>query len=42
MITVGLSYFACDIGNKFLYSKSKYKVYITSVPEIGESLHVKK
>jgi hypothetical protein len=35
----GLSCWACDIGNACLYGKAKYKVYITAVPEFGESLH---
>jgi hypothetical protein len=31
----GLSCSACDIGNSFLYGKTKYQVYITSGPEFG-------
>jgi hypothetical protein len=37
----GLSCFACDIGNAFLYVKTKEKVHITSVPEFGVDLHGK-
>jgi hypothetical protein len=36
----GLSCCACDIGNVFLYGKTKEKVYITSVAEFRASLHV--
>jgi hypothetical protein len=34
----GLSCCACDIGNAFLYGKTKEKVYITAGPEFGTSL----
>jgi hypothetical protein len=37
----GLSCCACDIGNAFLYGKTKEKVYITSGPEFGVDLHGK-
>ena len=37
----GLSCCACDIGNAFLYGKTKEKVYITAGPEFGASLHGK-
>jgi hypothetical protein len=37
----GLSCCACDIGNAFLYAKTKEKVYITAVPEFGANLHGK-
>jgi hypothetical protein len=33
----GLSCCACDIGNAFLYGKTKEKVYITAGPEFGTS-----
>jgi hypothetical protein len=36
----GLSCCACNIGNAFLYGKTK-KVYITDGPEFGASLHGK-
>jgi hypothetical protein len=35
----GLSCCACDIGNAFLYGKTKEKVYITAGPEFGVDLH---
>jgi hypothetical protein len=38
----GFSCCACDIRNIFLYGKTKEKVYITSGPELGASLYVKK
>jgi hypothetical protein len=31
----GLSYYACTIGNAFLFGKTKEKVYITADPEFG-------
>ena len=34
----GLSCCACDIGNAFLYEKTKEQVYITAVPEFGADL----
>jgi hypothetical protein len=34
----GLSCCACDIGNDFLYGKTKEKAYITAGPEFGISL----
>ena len=34
----GLSCCACDIGNAFLYGKTKEKVYITAGPEFGTML----
>jgi hypothetical protein len=37
----GLSCCVCDIGNAFLYGKTKEKVYITAGPEFGEKLHGK-
>jgi hypothetical protein len=37
----GLSCCACDIGNAFLYGKTKEKVYITAGPEFGVDLHGK-
>jgi hypothetical protein len=37
----GLSCCACDIGNAFLYVKTKEKVYITAGPEFGVNLHGK-
>jgi hypothetical protein len=37
----GLSCCACDIGNDFLYGKTKEKVYITSGHEFGANLHGK-
>jgi hypothetical protein len=37
----GLSCCACDIGNAFLYGKTKEKVYITASPEFGVNLHGK-
>jgi hypothetical protein len=37
----GLSCCACDIGNAFLYGKTKERVYITDVPELGVYLHGK-
>jgi hypothetical protein len=37
----GLSCRACDIGNAFLYGKTKKKVYINAVPEFGADLHGK-
>jgi hypothetical protein len=36
-----LSCCACDIGNAFLYGKTKEKVYITAGPEFGSKLHGK-
>jgi hypothetical protein len=37
----GLSCCACDIGNSFLYGKTKEKVYITAGPEFGTTLYGK-
>jgi hypothetical protein len=37
----GLSCCACDIGNVFLYGKTKEKVYITAGPEFGANLYGK-
>jgi hypothetical protein len=37
----GLSCYACDIGNAFLYRKTKEKVYSTAGPEFGVDLHGK-
>jgi hypothetical protein len=37
----GLSCCACDIGNAFLYGKTKEKVYTTAGPEFGANLHNK-
>ena len=37
----GLSCCACDIGNAFLYGKTKEKVYTTAGPEFGEKLRGK-
>jgi hypothetical protein len=37
----GLSCCACDIGNAFLYGKTKEKIYITDGPEFGVNLHGK-
>jgi hypothetical protein len=37
----GLSCCACDIRNAFSYGKTKEKVYITSGPEYGATLHGK-
>jgi hypothetical protein len=37
----GLSCCACDIGNAFLYGKTKEKVCITAGPEFGANLHGK-
>jgi hypothetical protein len=37
----GLSCFTYDIGNAFLYGKTKEKVYITSGAEFGANLHGK-
>jgi hypothetical protein len=37
----GLSCCACDIGNAFLYGKTKEKVFITAGPEFLASLHGK-
>jgi hypothetical protein len=34
----GLSCCACDIGNAFLYGKTKEKVYLTAGPEFGSTL----
>jgi Reverse transcriptase (RNA-dependent DNA polymerase) len=34
----GLSCCACDIGNAFLYGKTKEKVYVTAGPEFGPTL----
>jgi Reverse transcriptase (RNA-dependent DNA polymerase) len=34
----GLSCCACDIGNTFLYGKTKEKVYVTAGPEFGTAL----
>jgi hypothetical protein len=34
----GLSCSVCDIGNAFLYGKTKEKVYMTVGPEFGKSL----
>jgi hypothetical protein len=38
----GLSCCACDIGNAFLYGKTKEKVDITAGSEFGANLHCKK
>jgi hypothetical protein len=38
----GLSCCACNIGNAFLYGKTKEKVYITAGPEFVATLHDKK
>jgi hypothetical protein len=35
----GLSCCAYDIGNAFSHGKTKEKVYITAVPELGANLH---
>jgi hypothetical protein len=35
----GLSCCACDVGNAFLYGKTKEKVYINADPEFGVNLH---
>jgi hypothetical protein len=35
----GLSCCACDIGNAFLYGKTKEKVYVTAGPEFGANFH---
>jgi hypothetical protein len=35
----GLYCCACDIGNAFLYGKTKEKVNITAGPEFGSNLH---
>jgi hypothetical protein len=37
----GISCCACDIGNAFLYGKTKEKVYITAGPEFGANFHGK-
>jgi Reverse transcriptase (RNA-dependent DNA polymerase) len=37
----GLSCCACDIGNAFLYGKTKEKVNITAAPEFGTKLYGK-
>jgi hypothetical protein len=37
----GLSCYSCDIGNAFLYEKTKEKVYITAGPEFGANSHGK-
>jgi hypothetical protein len=37
----GFSCCACNIGNAFLYEKTKEKVYITAGPEFGVNLHGK-
>jgi hypothetical protein len=37
----GLSRCACDIGNAFLYGKTKEKVYITAGSDFGTKLHGK-
>jgi hypothetical protein len=37
----GLSCYACNIGNAFLYRKTNKKVYITAGPEFGVNLHGK-
>jgi hypothetical protein len=37
----GLSCCASEIGNAFLYGKTKEKVYITAGPEFGVDLHDK-
>jgi hypothetical protein len=37
----GFSCCACDIGNAFLYGKTKEKFYITAYPEFGANLHSK-
>jgi hypothetical protein len=37
----GLSCCACDIGNAFLYGKTKEKVYIIAGPEFGAKIHGK-
>jgi hypothetical protein len=38
----GLSCCECDIGNSFLYGKTREKVYIDAGPEFGTNLHGKK
>jgi hypothetical protein len=38
----GLSCCACDIGNAFLYGKTKEKVCITAGPGFGPNMHGKK
>jgi hypothetical protein len=35
----GISCCTCDIGNSFLYGKTKEKVYITAGPEFGAILN---
>jgi hypothetical protein len=35
----GLSCCAFDIGNAFLYEKTKEKVFMTAGPEFGANLH---
>jgi hypothetical protein len=37
----GFSWCACDIGNGFLYGKTKEKVYTTAGPEFGAALYGK-
>jgi hypothetical protein len=37
----GLSCCVCNIGNAFLYGKTKQNVYITAGPEFGANLHGK-
>jgi hypothetical protein len=37
----GLSCCACDIGNAYLYGKTKEKVQVTAGPEFGAKLHGK-
>jgi hypothetical protein len=37
----GLSCCACDIGNAFLYGKTKEKVHVTAGPKFGANLHGK-
>jgi hypothetical protein len=36
-----LSWCACDIGNAFLYGKTKEKVYVTADPKFGAYSHGK-
>jgi hypothetical protein len=41
MDTVRIVFFLGDIGNTFLYGKTKEKVYIAAGPEFGANLHGK-
>jgi hypothetical protein len=34
----GISCCACNIGNGYMYGKTKDKIYITAGPEFGEDL----